>query len=91
VAPGPGPSPVPRAETRDALWRCAGLRRTRAGLEQLLDDPFPLARLIAGSALAREESRGAHQRSDHPVTDSGCDHMHLIVDKDGGASWELWR
>jgi len=89
--PEPGPSPVPPPATRDALWRCAGLRRTREGLEQLLGDPFPLARLIARSALAREESRGAHQRSDHPVTNSGCDRMHLIVDTAGGASWELWR
>jgi len=89
--PEPGPSPVPPPATRDALWRCAGLRRTRQGLEQLLGDPFPLARLIARSALAREESRGAHQRSDHPVTNSGRDRMHLIVDTAGGASWELWR
>lgn len=89
--PEPGPSPVPPSATRDALWRCAGLQRRREGLEQLLEDPFPLARLIARSALAREESRGAHQRGDCPVTDSGCDHLHLIVDTGGNASWELWR
>jgi L-aspartate oxidase len=82
---------VPPPETREALWRWAGLQRSRDGLERLLDDPFPLARLIAGSALDRNESRGAHQRSDHPVTDPGCDLMHLIVDEGGGASWEIWR
>jgi L-aspartate oxidase len=90
-APARGPSPVPPAETRDALWRLAGLRRTGEGLQQLLDDRFPLARLIAASALAREESRGAHQRADFPVTSSGCDGMHLIVDTHGEANWEDWR
>jgi L-aspartate oxidase len=89
--PEPGPSPVPPADTREALWRCAGLQRSREGLEQLLDDPFPLARLIARSAIAREESRGAHQRSDAPVPDSGRDDMHLIVGAGGDASWEIWR
>ena len=89
--PKPGPSPVPPPETRDALWRLAGLQRTREGLEELRDDPFPLARLIAGSALGREESRGAHQRGDFPDTDSGRDGMHLIVDVHGDPSWELWN
>jgi L-aspartate oxidase len=89
--PEPGPSPVPPPETREALWRLAGLQRTREDLEKLRGDPFPLARLIAGSALAREESRGAHQRGDHPVTDTGRDHMHLIVDANGGARWEAWH
>jgi L-aspartate oxidase len=89
--PKRGPSPVPPSETRDALWRLAGLQRTRDGLEQLRDDPFPLARLIAGSALVREESRGAHQRGDFPGTDSGRDGMHLIVDAHGGPSWEFWK
>jgi L-aspartate oxidase len=89
--PEPGPSPVPPPATRDALWRLAGIERTREELEQLLDDPFPLARLIAGSALAREESRGAHQRSDHPVTDLGCDEMHLTVYDDRRVEWAHWR
>jgi len=89
--PAPGPSPVPPPETRHALWRLAGLERTRAGLEQLAGDPFPLARLIAGSALAREESRGAHQRADHPATDPELDLRHFVVPAATGARWEEWR
>jgi L-aspartate oxidase len=89
--PEPGPSPVPSVETRKALWELAGLVRDAAGLERLLSDPFPLARLIASSALAREESRGAHQRSDHPDTDPGLDCGHLLVGgENGGPEWQRW-
>ena len=56
----------PSAQTREAMWRLAGPRRKAPELEQLLDDPYPLARLIARAALGRQESRGAHQRSDFP-------------------------
>jgi L-aspartate oxidase len=70
----------PPDETRAALWRHAGLQRDPAGLRELLEDPFPLARLIGASALAREESRGAHQRIDHPETDPSLDHMHTLVE-----------
>jgi L-aspartate oxidase len=69
----------PPDETRAALWLHAGLRRHPAGLRRLLDDPFPLARLIAASCLAREESRGAHQRTDHQDADASLDHMHTLV------------
>jgi len=89
--PAAGPSPMPTPETRDRLWRLAGLERTRADLELLGDDPFPLARLIARSALARQESRGAHQRRDFPVTDPGYTNLHLIVDDKGGVVKELWE
>jgi len=51
----------------------------------------PLARLIAHSALEREESRGAHQRSDRPETDPALDEKHLLVgDGNGSAEWEVW-
>jgi L-aspartate oxidase len=76
--------------TRTALWEHAGLRRTQAGLEQLLDDPYPLARLIAACALARTESRGAHVRKDHPQPDPGLEEMHTIVEPDGGVRFERW-
>jgi L-aspartate oxidase len=69
----------PTDETRAALWRHAGLQRDADGLRELLDDQFPLARLIGASCLAREESRGAHQRTDHPSTEPELDHMHTLV------------
>jgi len=55
------------------------LRRHAAGLSELARDPFPLARLIAAACLAREESRGAHQRGDFPDTDPALDGMHTLV------------
>jgi L-aspartate oxidase len=89
--PDPGPPALPSIETRQALWRLAGLERDAEGLTSLLDDPFPLARLIAGSALAREESRGAHQRRDHPATDPALDERHLLVSGGNGRpEWRFW-
>jgi L-aspartate oxidase len=85
------PSAAPPADTRRALWRLAGLEREASGLRELAGDPFPLARAIAGSALAREESRGAHQRSDHPATDRELDGMHLVAGAEAEPRWEVWR
>jgi L-aspartate oxidase len=70
---------APPEETRSALWRHAGLQREPGGLAELLRDPYPLARLIAASCLFREESRGAHQRTDHPRTEAALDGMHTLV------------
>jgi len=89
--PQPGPSPAPPPETRAALWRLAGLERNAAGLRELAGDPFPLARLIAACALAREESRGAHRRSDHPETDPELDGAHTIADRGGEPVFERWE
>jgi L-aspartate oxidase len=82
----------PTAATRDAVWRHAGPRRDAAGLAPLLDDPYPLARLIARAALERSESRGAHRRSDFPLPDPTFDGVHLVVC--GGSDevrGERWR
>ena len=76
--------------TRVALWERAGLVRTRAGLEPLLEDPYPLAGLIAACALAREESRGAHLRGDHQQPDPRLDGMHTIVEPTGEVRFERW-
>jgi L-aspartate oxidase len=80
----------PSDATRDALWRHAGLQRHAAGLSELLTDRFPLARLIGASCLAREESRGAHQRSDHPASDMTLDGMHMVVNGGGRPRFERW-
>lgn len=72
-------APAPSRETREAMWRLAGLARDAAGLRHLLDDPHPLARLVAGSALHRKETRGAHLRSDHPEPDPGLGDEHTVV------------
>lgn len=78
------------AETKVALWKLAGLRRTREGLERLLGDPNPLARLIATCALLREETRGVHAREDFPVLDHTLDSLHTVVGADGTARVERW-
>jgi L-aspartate oxidase len=80
----------PAEATRAALWRHAGLHREPAGLRHLLADPHPLARLIAASCLARVESRGAHQRTDAPVTDPALDCMHTLVDAGAEPRFERW-
>jgi len=78
------------ASTREALWRDAGIVRTEAGLSRLLEDPYPLARLIALCALARTESRGAHRRVDHPERDPELDHRHVLVSGQDEIRWQTW-
>jgi len=65
--------------------------RTRASLGRLLDDPHPLARLIAACALHREESRGAHQRLDFPVLRTTFDQRHTVVVADERPRLADWR
>jgi L-aspartate oxidase len=80
----------PPAETREAVWRLAGPLRSAEGLERLLSDPYPLARLIARFALERRESRGSHRRLEYPQPDPGLDGRHVVCAGDG-LRWQTWR
>jgi L-aspartate oxidase len=88
--PRTAPQIVPEQSTREALWRLAGLERDPRDLERLLSDSFPLARVIASSALAREESRGAHQRRDHPRQEPSLNHTHAVVRGSDPPLFERW-
>ena len=70
------PVTAPTRETREAVWRLAGLERNAADLDELSRDPHPLARLVAISAKAREETRGSHARAEFPELDPAFDHRH---------------
>ena len=82
--------PVASASSRAALWRDAGIVRSSEGLSRLLEDPHPLVRLIARSALARRESRGAHQRLDYPQRDGSLDRRHATVTGAEDITWQTW-
>jgi len=92
---GPVPLPEWRFEppteaTREAVWRRAGPRRDATGLEELGDDPYPLARMIARAALERRESRGPHRRSDYPSRQPELDGVHFVIGADGSTRRERW-
>jgi L-aspartate oxidase len=88
IPQSPEPEPV-TPELRMALWRDCGLIRDAAGLENLLDAPHLLTRLVAESALAREESRGAHFRSDFP-SESEALERHVVLRPGSEPGLETW-
>ena len=90
--PAPADVTPPGRSTREAVWRGAGLERDEDGLRHLLDiETHPLARLVAGSALARQESRGAHLRRDFPHMETELDGYHSIAAAGGGdVEHEAW-
>ena len=90
TAPEAEPLPLPSRETRQALWDNAGLVRTPEGLRSLLDDPHPLARLVAQCALHREETRGSHVRTDFPDLRPDLDEHHAVV-RDDTPAFEIWK
>jgi L-aspartate oxidase len=88
--PEPAPIAAPTQQTREALWRDAGIERTREGLERVLEDPHPLARLVAACALLRQESRGAHLRTDFPQMSPGLDGVHAVAIGGARPVFERW-
>jgi L-aspartate oxidase len=81
AGPPPEVTPVaaPSREVREALWEHAGILRTPESLELLAASEDELARLVARCAMLRQESRGAHARSDHPEVDPALDQHHAVV------------
>ena len=66
-----------------AFWREYAYReefRTGAGLE--LQNMIAVAGAIVRSALARTESRGAHQRADFPQTDDAAWKRHTLISRE---------
>ena len=59
---------------------------TRANCE--LHNMHALATLIARSALAREESRGSHYRSDFPYRDDDAFQKHSLIQRNKDVSFE---
>jgi L-aspartate oxidase len=74
---------------RGRLWRDSGLVRDAAGLERLTRAPHLLARLIAQSALVREESRGSHFRADFPLEREQFVH-HVVLRPGSEPALETW-
>jgi L-aspartate oxidase len=74
---------------RCALWADCGLVRDAAGIERLRTAPHLLVRLIAESALVREESRGSHFRADFPAT-SGELECHVVLRPGSEPILETW-
>jgi L-aspartate oxidase len=86
----PRPLLAPTPESREALWRHAGLERDHDGLTELTADPHPLVRLIAHAGLTRTESRGAHQRRDFPGTDRELDGRHVTLRFGAETAFQTW-
>lgn len=80
----------PTVATRARVWELAGPSRSGPELVRLQRDSYPLAALIAGAALARTESRGAHRRSDYPLPDRKLDGMHFVSSIDVPLRSQAW-
>ena len=88
--PEPPPAEPVTPEIRARLWHDCGLIRDAEGLSRLLDAPHLLTRLIAQSALAREESRGSHFRADFPA-ESDEFRRHVVLREGAQPVLEPWR
>jgi L-aspartate oxidase len=89
--PAGDPPGAPTRATRKAMWALAGLERRAADLEQLLQDPHPLARLVAACALGREETRGGHARQEFTRSAGRLDGHHSVINPQSFApSLVLW-
>jgi L-aspartate oxidase len=86
----PPPAESVSAELRHRLWEDCGLIRDAAGLDRLRFAPHLLARLVAESALTREESRGSHFRLDFPI-ESRTFERHVVLRAGAQPTLERWQ
>jgi L-aspartate oxidase len=86
----PGQQAPVTPELREELWEDAGLIRNADGLARLTASPHLLASLVARSALAREESRGGHFRSDFPEENAALDGLHTVLRPGREPELERW-
>jgi L-aspartate oxidase len=89
-APRPVTGPPVTAELREAMWSDAGLVRDAPGLERLTRRLHPVVRMVARSALARRESRGAQFRVDFPREDPALNGLHTVLRPGREPSFESW-
>jgi L-aspartate oxidase len=90
AVPDAPPPDVVTPELRASLWRECGLIRDAAGLSDLLGSTHLLTRLVAESALTREESRGSHFRADFP-SESEAFERHVVLRSGQDPALETWR
>jgi succinate dehydrogenase / fumarate reductase flavoprotein subunit len=76
-------SEIEKLKERGACVRVEGSRLFNPGwhLAQDLDSMLTVAEAVTRSALARQESRGAHSRIDHPGLDDAWGKKHNVVVK----------
>jgi L-aspartate oxidase len=93
------PTPIDKQSIRKLAWEKCGIVRDGAGLREALDridnhkpedqetrNMLDVVQLIARCALEREESRGAHYRTDFPVKRAEFE-RHTVIQKDAGISF----
>jgi L-aspartate oxidase len=76
-------------DVRASMWQNAGVRRESEALARLAHSYHPIARMIGSAALMRQESRGAHYRTDAPDEDSAL-RAHIVFQRDAAPLAARW-
>ena len=85
----PAPEPPVTPEIRRALWEEAGVIRTAAGLERLLDSPALLPRLVAGARSPGARAAAATSAPTIPTEDAAFE-GHVVLRRGHEPVLEPW-